>query len=68
MATCFAIYHCGMSFIGWHQPCPCFGNITDMIHITPVMANLIVKCFLIYLLAGSYLTSFFIWRQKRHIF
>jgi hypothetical protein len=64
MASSFAIYHWGRSFIGWHQPCPCFGNNTDLLHIVPATVDLIIKWVLIYLLAGSCFMSFLIWKHK----
>jgi hypothetical protein len=55
LSTGFLLYRLGLWLIGWNQPCPCMGNLTDILRITPQIADLIMKSILVYLLAGSYL-------------
>lgn len=65
VATSFVIYHWGLSFIGWLQPCSCFGNIMDGLHMAPAVVDLLVKCLLTYLLAASYLSLILIWGHNK---
>jgi hypothetical protein len=39
------------------------GSLTDTLHISPVVADNIMKVVLAYLLIGSYVTLFWLWRQ-----
>ena len=64
IATNFAIYRFGLWAIGWHRPCNCLGNLTDALHISPVVADNIMKVVLIYLLSGSYGLLFKLWKQR----
>jgi hypothetical protein len=54
LSTNFAAYRFGLWFLGWHRPCGCLGNLTDMLHISPVAADGIMKAVLAFLLLGSY--------------
>ena len=63
LSTNFVVYRLGLWFIGWHKPCGCLGNLTDMLHISPGTADNIMKALLAYLLVGSYATLFWRWRQ-----
>ena len=65
LSTNFLVYRLGLWFIGWHKPCGCLGNLTDMLHISPATADNIMKALLAYLLVGSYATLFWRWRQGR---
>jgi hypothetical protein len=49
----------------YHKPCPCLGNLTDALHISPQTDNPLVKIILGYLLIGSYTTLFWLWWQIR---
>ena len=53
IATVFLSYHFGLSYVHWHRPCPCLGNLTDLVHIPPSLANLILTWVAIYLFLGS---------------
>jgi hypothetical protein len=44
--------------------CPCLGNLTDALHITPQTADTAMKIILTYLLIGSYASLFWLWRQR----
>ncbi len=65
LSTNFLVYRLGLWFIGWHRPCPCLGNLTDMLHISPRSADSIIKALLVYLLVGSYAALIWEWRRKR---
>ena len=63
LATGFALYRWGLWFIDWHRPCGCLGNLTDMLHLSPPLADNITKLALAYLLLGSYATLLWEWRR-----
>lgn len=65
ISTNFLVYRLGMWFIGWHRPCGCMGSLTDLLHISPRLADNIMKGVLAYLLIGSYALLFAQWRQRR---
>jgi len=58
LATVFVVYRVSLSLIGWHRPCPCLGNFTDALHISPTLADNILKVILAYLFIGSYALLF----------
>lgn len=58
MSTNFAVYRTALWFIGWHRPCHCMGNLTDMLHLSPERADLAMKLILTYLVVGSYVMLF----------
>ena len=39
----FLVYRLGLWFIDWHQPCGCLGNLTDLLHISPRLADNTMK-------------------------
>jgi hypothetical protein len=53
IATVFLSYRFGLSCIQWHRPCPCLGNLTDLIHIPPGLENLLMTLVAVYLFTGS---------------
>lgn len=66
LSTNFLIYHIGLAWSGgWQKTCPCLGNLTEALHISPHIADSALKIIVTYLLVGSYSTLFWIWRQKR---
>jgi hypothetical protein len=65
ISTCFLTYRFGLWFIGWHRPCGCMGNLTDLLHLSPHAADNIMKGVLAFLLLGSYRILFQEWRQRR---
>jgi hypothetical protein len=65
LATSFLIYRIGLSWIGWHRPCSCLGNLTDALHISPQLADNAMKAVLIFLFIGSYGTLVLFRMQKR---
>jgi len=64
MSTSFVIYRLGLWWIDWHRPCGCLGNLTDAIHISPQVADNIMKVLLAYLLIGSYGLLAWAWRKN----
>ena len=58
-------YRLGLWWLGWHSPCDCLGNIIDALHISPQLADNIMKGVLAYLLIGSYGLLIWQWRQGR---
>jgi hypothetical protein len=65
ISTNFLVYRLGLWFIGWHRPCGCMGSLTDLLHISPRLADNIMKGVLAYLLIGSYALLIAQWRQRR---
>lgn len=65
LSTNFLVYRLGLWFIGWHKPCGCLGNLTDVLHISPTTADNIMKVVLAYLLVGSYAALLWRWKQNR---
>ncbi len=65
LSTNFLVYRLGLWFVGWHRPCGCMGNLTDLLQISPRVADNIMKGVLAYLLVGSYVLLFAQWRAAR---
>jgi len=57
------LYRVGMFFLRPGTPCPCLGNLTDAIHISPRTADYAMKAVLGYLLIGSCATL--LWLRRR---
>jgi len=64
ISTSFVVYRLGLWWIDWHRPCSCLGNLTDAIHISPQVADNIMKVLLAYLLIGSYGLLAWAWRKN----
>ncbi len=64
LATSFVVYRIGLLWMGWHRPCSCLGNLTDAIHISPQVADNVMKGVLVYLLIGSYGILFHHWWKR----
>ncbi len=65
LSTNFLVYRLGLWFIGWHRPCACMGNLSDMLHLSPRAADNIMKGVLAYLLVGSYAILLWEWRRGK---
>ena len=65
LASSFLVYRIGLWSIGWHHPCGCLGRLTDILHISPSLADNAMKGLLAYLLAGSYAIVFWHLKQGR---
>jgi hypothetical protein len=61
LSTLFLGYRLGIWWLDWHSPCPCLGNLTDALHLSPEISNDLAKILLAYLLIGSYSLMVF-WR------
>jgi hypothetical protein len=61
----FILYRFGLWSMNWHRPCRCMGNLTDALHISPTLADNVLKAVLAYLLIGSFLTLAWLWRRRR---
>jgi hypothetical protein len=66
LATSFLAYRFGLWKIGYHKPCGCLGNLTEMLHVSPQAADVAMKAILAYLLIGSYATLFWLWSQRKN--
>ena len=64
LATNIVFYRVGLWWMDWHRPCSCLGNLTDSLHISPQLADNIMKVVLAYLLLGSYGSLFWMWPQR----
>lgn len=65
LATSILLYRLGLVWVGYHKGCQCLGNLTDILHISPQIADTAMKIILAYLLLGSYATLFWLWRQHK---
>lgn len=65
LGSLLLLYRMGLVWMDWSRPCPCLGNLTDALHISPAAADTAVKCMLAYLLVGSYSLMFWMWQQRR---
>jgi hypothetical protein len=61
------LYRIGLFWLNPAQPCPCLGRLTDWIHVSPQIANNVMKGILAYLLFSSYIMLFCSWKQQRRI-
>lgn len=64
LATNLLVYRLGLWFIDWRRPCGCLGNLTDLLHISPQLADNTMKGMLAYLLVGSYASLFWLWKRQ----
>lgn len=64
LATGFLMYRVGLWWVEWESPCPCLGNLTDLLRLPPNLADNIMNAVLAYLLIGSYALLFQQWRQQ----
>jgi hypothetical protein len=64
LATSFAIYRLALYLAAYPKPCHCLGNLTDALHLSPELADTVMKVILAYLLIGSYAILFWFWKQR----
>lgn len=55
LSTNFLLYRVGLWWMGWHRPCGCLGDLTDLLNISPSAADSVMKLVLAFLTIGSYL-------------
>lgn len=67
MTTNFLLYRLGLWWLDWKRPCPCLGNLTDALGISPAMADTIGKGLLAYLLVVSYALLILDWRGRSEL-
>ena len=65
LASMFLLYRIGLHTMRWQKPCPCLGNFSDALHISPTTADYAMKIVLAYLLIGSYVILFHQWWKKK---
>jgi len=65
VATSFLIYRVGMIEAGWRKPCICLGNLTQEIHISTKAADELMEFVLAYLIIGSYVGIFYIFKTSQ---
>lgn len=56
LSTGFVLYRLGLVWVGYHGHCPCLGNVTDALHLSPFVVDWTMRFIVLYLLAGSYTT------------
>jgi hypothetical protein len=64
LSTMLLVYRISLLFVRWDKPCSCLGTLTGALHIPPQTADTFMKAVLIYLLIGSYVSLFWLWRQN----
>jgi hypothetical protein len=67
LASNFLLYRLGLMWVGYRKLCPCLGQVTDALHISPETADTVMKIILLYLLIGSYAALLWLRRQKWQI-
>jgi len=65
LATAFVIYRAGLFFSGWHGPCPCLGQLSDVLHLRPEFADSLMKWVLAYLLGGGCAAAALLWYERK---
>lgn len=65
LSTVFLVYRLGLLWTGYHRPCSCLGNLTDALHVSPQVADTIMKIILAYLLITSYMILLYWLAQKK---
>ena len=64
LATCFIVYRLGLLWVGSESYCPCLGSLTDIIGVSPKVADIAMKVLLFYLFVGSYTLLKCLWLDK----
>ncbi|HEX5398267.1 MAG TPA: hypothetical protein VFY06_04390 [Verrucomicrobiae bacterium] len=67
LATMFVIYRFSLNWIGYVRPCPCLGSLTAAIHLSPQVADTVLKGVLAYLLLGGYGGLLWLWLQIKKV-
>ena len=67
LSTSFLAYRAGLWWLDWHVSCPCLGTLTDALHVSPVLADSVIKVLLSYLLIGSWGWLIWQWRLRQKI-
>lgn len=64
LSTNILAYRIGLLLVGYQKPCSCLGSLTSAIHVSPHLADSVMKITLLYLLVGSYAALYF--TKKRY--
>jgi hypothetical protein len=67
LATNFTLYRLGLYWQGYYIICPCWGNLTEALHIPSHIVDTTMKIILAFLLIGSYASLFCLRRQRRKV-
>lgn len=67
LATDFVVYRLGLWWTAWKKPCGCVGNLTDALHLSPRLTDLLAKLLLAYLLVGSYGLLAWRWYHRKQL-
>jgi hypothetical protein len=67
LATIFLGYRLCLWRMHWNRPCSCLGSFTDAIHVSPQVADNVMKSLLAYLFIGSYGILFYQWLRNRKL-
>lgn len=65
LSVLLVAYRAGLWWIGWKKPCSCLGNLTDALHISPQLADNVMKGLLAFMLFGSVSLLFMHWHSSR---
>jgi hypothetical protein len=65
VSTVLLVYRFSLWWIGWKKPCKCLGNLTDALHISPQLADDVMKGLLAFMFIGSVSLLVMHYRQNR---
>jgi uncharacterized membrane protein len=64
LTTNLVLYRLGLLLVHYHRPCHCLGNFTDILHLSPAVADTWLKAVLAFLTIGSYSLAFHCFRRR----
>jgi hypothetical protein len=64
LCTCFSLYRFGLAWMGVRKACPCLGNLTGWLGMSPHAAHVLATVILVYLSVGS--VAFLVFRVIRN--
>jgi hypothetical protein len=65
LSSILILYRLGLWSQGWEHHCPCLGNLTDYLRISPTITDSIMGCILTLLALGSYVSLALYWFEFR---
>ena len=65
LTSVITTYRAALWFLGWQKPCSCLGNLTDALHISPQLADNVMRGLLAFMLIGSVSLLILHYRQGR---
>jgi hypothetical protein len=63
LVTDMVLYRAGLILTHWPHPCPCLGNFTDTIHVSPALADHFLITALFYMGITGYGITLLHWRD-----